>query len=96
MEKPVVLHEMEGGTFEDLPYRELNALNIDGGVRVLKVTEGVWQKGGLKDGFIITHIDKVNVDNVEDLNRVLSIKHGGMLVEGVYENGEKGVYGVNW
>jgi serine protease Do len=96
VEKPVILHEMEGATFEDLPYRELNALNIDGGVRVMKVTEGVWQKGGLKDGFIITHIDKVNVDNVEDLNRVLSIKHGGMLVEGVYENGEKGVYGVNW
>jgi serine protease Do len=96
VEKPVVLHEMEGATFEDLPYRELNALNIDGGVRVMKLTEGVWQKGGLKDGFIITHIDKVNVDNVEDLNRILAIKHGGMLVEGVYENGEKGVYGVNW
>ncbi|MEI9920800.1 MAG: trypsin-like peptidase domain-containing protein [Bacteroidota bacterium] len=96
MEKPVILHEMEGATFEDLPYRELNALNIDGGVRALKVTEGVWQKGGLKEGFIITHIDKVNIDNVEDLNKVLSIKHGGMLVEGLYENGEKGVYGVNW
>lgn len=96
VEKPVVLHEMEGATFEDLPYRELNALNIDGGVRVIKVEEGVWQKGGLKDGFIITHIDKVNVDNVEDLNRILAIKHGGMLIEGVYENGERGVYGVNW
>ncbi|MEJ0032947.1 MAG: trypsin-like peptidase domain-containing protein [Bacteroidota bacterium] len=93
LEKPVVLYEMEGATFEDLPYRELNALNIDGGVRVSKISEGVWQKGGLKQGFVVTHIDKVNVDNVEDLNRILAIKHGGMLIEGLYENGEKGVYG---
>lgn len=96
MEKAVVLHEMEGATFEDIPYRELNKMNIEGGVRVMKISEGLWLKGGLKQGFIITHLDKVGVDNVEDLNRILAIKHGGMLVEGIYENGEKGVYGVNW
>jgi serine protease Do len=96
VEKPVVLYEMEGASFEDLPYRELNKLNIDGGVRLKSVTDGSWQKGGLKTGFIITHLDKVNVDNVEDLNRILSIKRGGMLVEGMFENGEKGVFGVDW
>lgn len=96
VEKPVVLYEMEGARFEDLPYRDLNRLNIDGGVRVAKVDEGVWDKGGIKDGFVITHVDKVEVDNVEDLNKILAIKRGGMLVEGLYENGEKGVYGVNW
>ena len=96
VEKQPVLFEMEGATFEDLPYRDLNRLNIDGGVRVSKVIEGVWNKGGVKIGFVITHVDKVEVDNVEDLNRILAIKRGGMLVEGVHENGEKGVYGVNW
>lgn len=96
VEKAAVLFEMEGAEFEDLPYRDLNKLSLDGGVRVKKVTEGAWEKGGVKEGFIITHLDKVTVDNVEDLNRVLAIKRGGMLVEGVYENGEKGVFGVNW
>jgi serine protease Do len=96
VEKPVVLFEMEGATFEDLPYRDLNRMNIDGGVRVTQIDEGVWNKGGIKHGFVITHIDKVEVDNVEDLNRILAIKRGGMLVEGLYENGEKSVYGVNW
>jgi S1-C subfamily serine protease len=96
VEKPPVLFEMEGATFEDIPYRDLNRLNIDGGVRVSKVDEGVWNRGGVKASFVITHIDKVEVDNVEDLNRILAIKKGGMLVEGLYENGEKGVYGVNW
>lgn len=96
VEKPVVLFEMEGATFEDLAYRDLNRLNIDGGVKLVKVDEGVWDKGGIKNGFVITHIDKVEVDNVEDLNRILAIKRGGMLVEGLYDNGEKSVYGVNW
>jgi Do/DeqQ family serine protease len=96
IEKPIVLYEMEGATFEDLPYRDLNRLSIDGGVRIGKVTTGAWNKAGIKDGFVITHVDKVEVDNVEDLNRILTIKRGGMLIEGVYENGEKNVYGVNW
>ena len=50
----------------------------------------------MNEDFIITHIDKVAVDNVEDLNRMLSYKSGGFLVEGVYRNGEKRVYGVSW
>jgi serine protease Do len=61
-----------------------------------KITAGAWDKAGVKENFVITHIDKVEVDNVEDLNRILNIKRGGMLIEGVYENGEKSVYGVNW
>jgi Do/DeqQ family serine protease len=96
VEKPTVLYEMEGATFEDLPYRDLNRLNIDGGVRVKKIDAGAWDKAGVKEGFVITHVDKVEVDNVEDLNRILLIKRGGMLIEGIFENGEKSVYGVSW
>ena len=58
--------------------------------------EGSWKKAGIKEGFIITYVDKVPVDNVEDLNRILEIKKGGVLVEGVYKTGEKGTYGVDW
>ncbi len=96
LEKPEVLWELEGATFEDIPYHALNRLNIDGGVLLTEVRAGAWEKSGIKNRFIITHIDKVSIDNVEDLNRVLAIKEGGMLVEGLYENGERGVFGVNW
>ncbi len=96
VEKPEILWEMQGATFEDIPYHALNRLNLDGGVLITEVRPGVWEKSGIKSRFIITHIDKVTIDNVEDLNRVLAIKEGGMLVEGLYENGERGVFGVNW
>jgi S1-C subfamily serine protease len=87
---------IEGATLEDLPYSELTRHNLEGGVLVRVINEGKWSRGGLKKNFIITHVDKVAVDNVEDLNRMLEYKSGGMLVEGVYLSGEKGVYGVNW
>lgn len=87
---------IEGATLEDLPYSELTKHNLEGGVLIRAIADGKWSRGGLKRNFIITHIDKVTVDNVEDLNRMLEYKSGGMLVEGVYQSGEKGVYGVNW
>ncbi len=95
-EKKAVFYEIEGATFEDVTYRELTQLSLDGGVRLARVGDGKWKEAGLKAGFIITHIDKVPVDNVEDLNRILEIKDGGMLVEGIKANQERGAFGVTW
>ncbi len=95
-EKKAVFYEIEGAKFEDMTYRELTDLNLDGGVRLGRVGDGKWKEAGLKPGFIITHIDKVPVDNVEDLNRILEIKDGGMLVEGIKTNQERGAFGVTW
>lgn len=92
-----VNYEIEGAKLEDLPYSELSKRNLEGGVLVRTLGTGKWSKAGMEKGFIITHIDKVSVDNVEDLNRILDYKSGGMLVEGVYSStGTKAVYGINW
>ncbi len=69
---------------------------MDGGVLVKSLEEGKWKKAGMREDFIISFVDKVAIDNVADLNRVLEYKSGGILVEGVYRNGEKGVYGIEW
>lgn len=75
---------------EDISYSELTKRSIDGGVLVRKLEVGKWKKSGMKENFIITHIDKVSIDNVTDLNRVMSYKDGGVLVEGIYKDGTKG------
>jgi serine protease Do len=69
---------------------------LEGGVRVRSLDEGKWKKAGMKENFIIAYIDKVPVENVEDLNRILEYKKGGILVEGQYSSGQKGTYGVDW
>jgi len=96
LKKKEVEYEMAGAVFEELGYKELTRLNLDGGVVIKKLEEGKWKKAGVREEFIITHIDKIPIDHVADLNRILELKQGGILVEGVYREGEKATYGVVW
>lgn len=94
--KKEVEFEIEGASLEDISYINLTKLNIDGGILIKELADGKWKKAGIKEGFIITHIDKVQVENVEDFNRILAFKSGGLLVEGIYSKNDKQVYGVDW
>lgn len=95
-EKKEVKSDIEGATFEALTYQQGRELNIDGGVVVRKIGEGKWKQAGVKENFIITSIDKVPVESIEDLNEVLANKSGGILVEGMYLNREKAIFAVTW
>lgn len=87
---------IEGASFEDLTSEDLTRLDINGGVRLKKLTPGNWQDAGIKEGFIIRSIDKVRINDIADLNKVLEIKNGYFSIEGIYPNGTKKVYGVEW
>lgn len=88
--------EIEGAGFDNLDIEELSHLDLEGGVKILTIDEGKWQEAGLKKGFIITKIDKVPVGSVKDLHQILENKAGGILVEGIYPDGRKGVFGIDW
>ena len=96
MDGKKIEYHLEGATFEELTYKELTTLGLDGGVVVKSIKEGKWKKAGIEEEFIITHIDKVPVDNVIDLNRILEYKQGGVLIEGISRNGEKGTFALDW
>lgn len=96
LSKREVKFEIDGATFENVPYKELAKLMLEGGVRVSQLKDGKWQSTGMKEGFIIAFVDKIAVENVEDLNRVLEFKKGGLLIEGFYPDGTKGTFGVDW
>ncbi|RAW00678.1 trypsin-like peptidase domain-containing protein [Pseudochryseolinea flava] len=96
VEKRDVRYEFGGVSVEDIEYKKLVGLQLEGGVRVKDVSPGKWKDAGLREGFIIAYVDKIPVDNVEDLNSILDFKKGGILIEGRYEDGSKGTYGVEW
>src|SRR5690606_2928334 len=50
--------EVDGATFVDLGKEELSKFNIEGGVKLKNITSDKWRKAGLKEGFIITSINK--------------------------------------
>jgi serine protease Do len=95
MTQPEIVYEFSGLTVEDLSLQELAHLNLDGGVRVKTVGEGKWKDAGIQEGFVLAYLDRVPVDNVRDLNRMLEYKNGGILIEGYYK-GEKKTYGLDW
>ncbi len=96
VDKKEISYALGGATFEEVPYKELTELELEGGVRITKLEEGKWRKAGIKEGFIIAYIDKIAVEDVKDLNRILEFKNGGILVEGFHSGGERATFGVDW
>jgi serine protease Do len=82
-----------GATFEQVGAEDKAALRIKAGVRVKKLDNGKLRNAGLKEGFIITSIDKNQVNTVNDVTKALDNKRGGVLIEGVYANGMRAYYG---
>ncbi|MFW5778021.1 MAG: Do family serine endopeptidase [Bacteroidota bacterium] len=87
--------EALGARFESVTQNELRRLNIENGVRVSSLSDGKIASAGIREGFIITHIDREEVVNARELVALLNEKAGGgVLVEGVYPNGTRAYYGL--
>ncbi|MBN1986906.1 MAG: Do family serine endopeptidase [Prolixibacteraceae bacterium] len=77
-----------GADFEEISSSEKNSLNIDYGIKIKKLDKGKLKEAGLKEGFIITNVNKKPIYEVNDLKREIGNARGGILVEGIYPNGE--------
>ncbi len=84
---------MLGATFENTTQKEKSSLGIKSGVKVSKLLAGKFRSAGIKEGFIITSIDKKPINSTDDLEDALKTKQGGVLIEGVYPNGMRAYYG---
>jgi S1-C subfamily serine protease len=84
---------MLGANFENISQDQLKKLSIKGGVKVSGLEDGKLKSAGIKEGFIITKIDKSPILSTQDLENALKSKQGGVLIEGVYPNGVKAYYG---
>ena len=82
-----------GGEFEPATNMEKQKLRISSGLKVKKITSGKLRNAGIEEGFIITKIDKTAINNYEQMARALENKKGGVLIEGIYQNGMKAYYG---
>lgn len=81
-----------GAVFEELNKESLRYLNINSGIKVVSVKKGEFRDIGIKQGFIITHIDKSSVTTTNDLKNIIKNKKSSILIEGIYPNGNKGYF----
>ncbi len=86
--------EMLGARLETVPEQTLEQLNIGHGVRVASLSRGVLSNAGIRQGFIITHIDNQAVHHPDDIVEVLEERTGGVLIEGVTPDGTRAYYGI--
>ncbi len=89
------IDEILGATFETVTEEERARLGISNGVKVSSLSAGKLRRAGIREGFIITSIDREPVDAPQDITKLLRNKEGeGVLIEGVYPNGVRVFYGV--
>lgn len=81
-----------GANFAQVPANEAERLGINGGVKISSLKSGKLLSVGIKEGFIITRIDKKPVRSLDDVKVALENKEGGVLIEGIYPNGMKAYY----
>lgn len=82
-----------GATFEALRAEEMKKLNIEHGLKVTKLNAGKLLSAGIKEGFVITSVDKKKITSIDDIKSTLENKKGGVLIEGIYPNGMRAYYG---
>jgi serine protease Do len=75
-----------GAEFGPVSERDMAKLKIDEGVQVVKLSKGKLKDAGVKEGFIITEINKIPVGSKEDVDRVYmrSDNKKPILIEGFY------------
>lgn len=82
-----------GADFENVDKDLATKFNLDGGVQVSKLYPGkIKSETQMREGFIITHVDGKRINDIEDLADVLQGKKGGVMLEGIYEDGSKYYY----
>ena len=71
-----------------------SSLGIRHGVQVSSLAPGTFSQAGIRKGFIITKINGEEIENAQQVGQAFSDSDGGLLVEGVYPNGQKAYYGM--
>merc|ERR1711974_16580 len=87
--------KMYGGQFRTANTNELGKLGLKNGVKVLDIGKGMLSNSGIQKGFIITKVDKIPIKSTDELEQVMKNRiQNGILLEGVYPNGNKAFYGL--
>jgi Do/DeqQ family serine protease len=74
-----------GADMSNLTSEEAKKLAIEGGVKVNQLFMGkLRSQTDIKEGFIITRVNKTAVRSVEDVVKAIESTKGGVLIEGIY------------
>jgi S1-C subfamily serine protease len=76
-----------GARLESLGSSDKNKYNVDYGVKVTELNDGVFKDYGIKKGYIILSINGKKVKNASDARDAMGEKESLKSIEGVQSNG---------
>jgi S1-C subfamily serine protease len=83
-----------GATLAEADKQLLAKLRLKGGVEVVALDKGKFRDAGIRKGLVITHINQTPVTTLKEALDIIGNARRGMLIEGVYSNGDVYYYGV--
>ena len=84
--------EILGASVRTINPQTASNLRIRGGVEVTSLADGKFKQAGIKEGFIITSVNRRPMRSADELKSILSSSKGGIYIEGVYPNGKSAYY----
>ena len=86
-----------GAKFAAVSDRDKEKLGIRNGIKITQLGNGKFKDTGIQEGFIIIQVNKSVISDVDEFKRIIKNSRGGILVEGIYPNGEVAyyVFGIN-
>lgn len=73
-----------GAEFVPITDKEMQRYDLDGGLKVSKITDGKLARTGMPEGFIITRANKQKVTTENDLKEAIASSKGTLSLEGIY------------
>jgi len=84
--------EIFGANIRTISPQTASSLKLKGGVEIVSLSNGKFAQAGVKQGFIITSINRKPIYTADDLRSILQNSTGGIYIEGVYPNGTISYY----
>ncbi len=83
-----------GAKIRNLTHQDLQKYGADYGVLVSQLSPGKLMAKGVREGFLITKINHQPIRSVKEMQAVINRAKGGVLIEGLYPNGQRVYYAV--
>ncbi len=90
--KSLDIAEIHGAKLKNIDSNEAVRYKLKGGVKVTGVDDGKFKSAGIKEGFIITSVNRKEVNNIKDVIYIIKNSNGGIYIEGIYSNGVSAYY----
>lgn len=81
--------------FRSLTTGELTQMGVRNGFLVEEVGDA-FSKGGIQDGFVITHVDGKSIQTIQELEAALQASGDYISLKGLYDKGMNASYSFSW